>query len=80
MHRRAVSITRDDGDQLGEVALVIGEISVDPADGEGEAANLGAPDCVFGCLVLTAAVQRSVSVAAGEQQCAQTIDRLSLGL
>jgi hypothetical protein len=42
MHRRAVSITRDDGDQLGEVALVIGEISVDPADGEAEAANLGA--------------------------------------
>ena len=82
------------GDQVGEVALVIGELSVDPADGESEAAGLGAPDRVFAGLVLTAAAardgsepvggqraagQRSVGVAAGEQQRAQTIDRPSLG-
>jgi len=82
------------GDQLGEVALVIAELSVDPAYGEGEAAGLGAPDGVFAGLVLTAAAardgsepgggqgaagQRSVGVAAGEQQRAQAIDRPSLG-
>ena len=76
------------------MALVIGEFSVDPADGEGEAAGLGAPDCVFAGLVLTAAAardgsepvggqraagQRTVGVAAGEQQRAQAIDRPSLG-
>ena len=29
-------LRRQVGDQVGEVALVIGEFSVDPADGEGE--------------------------------------------
>ena len=76
------------------MAFVIGEFSVDPADGEGEAAGLGAPDGVFAGLVLTAAAagdgskpvggqraagQRSVGIAAGEQQRAQPIDRLRLG-
>ena len=70
-------------DQVDEVAFVIGEFSVDPADGEGEAASLGAPDGVFAGFVLTAAAagdgsepvrrqraagQRPVGVAAGEQQ------------
>ena len=82
------------GDQVGEVALVIGELSVDPADGEGEAAGLGAPDGVFAGLVLTAAAagdgsepvggqraagQRSVSITADGEQRAQTIDRPRLG-
>ena len=40
-------LRRQVGDQVGEVAFVIGEFSVDPADGEGEAASLGAPDGVF---------------------------------
>ena len=47
-------LRRQVGDQIGEVALVIGEFSVDPADGEGEPAGLGAPDGVFAGLVLTA--------------------------
>ena len=48
-------LRRQVGDQLGEVALVIGEFLVDPADGESEAAGLGAPDGLFAGLVLTAA-------------------------
>jgi hypothetical protein len=48
-------LRRQVGDQVGEVALVIGELTVDPADGESEAADLGAPDRVFAGLVLTAA-------------------------
>jgi hypothetical protein len=40
-------LRRQVGDQVGEMPLVIGEFSVDPADGEGEAAGLGAPDGVF---------------------------------
>jgi hypothetical protein len=54
-------LRRQVGDQVGEVALVIGEFSVDPADGEGEAAGLGAPDGVFAGLVLTAAAARDGS-------------------
>ena len=55
------------GDQLGEVALVIAELSVDPAYGEGEAAGLGAPDGVFAGLVLTAAAARDGSEPVGGQ-------------
>jgi len=87
-------LRRQVGDQVGELALVVGELSVDPADGQGEAAGLGAPDRVFAGLVLSAAAardgseplrrqrapgQRSVGVAAGEQQRAQAIDRSRLG-
>ncbi len=75
-------LRRQVGDEVGEVAFVIGEFSVDPTDREGEAAGLGAPDRVFAGLVLTAAAardgnelfrrqraagQRMVGVAAGEQ-------------
>jgi len=81
-------------DQLGELPLVVGELSVDPTDGEGEPADLGTPDRVFAGLVLAAAAagdgsqpvrreraarQRPVSVAAGEQQRAQSIDAPRLG-
>ena len=58
-------LRRQVGDQVGEVAFVIGEFSVDPADGEGEPAGLGAPDGVFAGLVLTAAAARDGSEPVG---------------
>jgi len=87
-------LRREEGDHVGQVPLVIGELTVDPADGEGEPTCLSAADRVFAGLVLVTAAagdgsepvgrqravgQRSVGVAAGEQQRAQAIDRPRLG-
>jgi hypothetical protein len=58
-------LRREVGDQVGEVPLVIGELSVDPADGE--AASFGAPDGVFAGLVLSAAAARDASEALRRQ-------------